>query len=126
MAPEHPLVDVVTSCGAEGAVQAYRQTAAKKSDLQRQELEKEKTGVFTGGYAVNPVNQERLPIWIADYVLMSYGTGAIMAVPAHDERDWAFAQSLSSADSRSDLRWECRSKRPLPIRIGDGRQFSDR
>ncbi|MEK9142268.1 MAG: leucine--tRNA ligase, partial [Nitrospirota bacterium] len=73
----------------------YRETAAKKSDLQRQELEKEKTGVFTGGYAINPVNQERLPIWIADYVLMSYGTGAIMAVPAHDERDWAFAQQYA-------------------------------
>ena len=92
LAPEHPLVDVITSSEQKAAVQAYRETAAKKSDLQRQELEKEKTGVFTGGYAVNPVNQERLPIWIADYVLMSYGTGAIMAVPAHDERDWAFAK----------------------------------
>ncbi|MGE3978805.1 MAG: leucine--tRNA ligase [Nitrospira sp.] len=92
LAPEHPLVDVVASGEQKGAVQAYRETAAKKSDLQRQELDKEKAGVFTGGYAVNPVNQERLPIWIADYVLMSYGTGAIMAVPAHDERDWAFAR----------------------------------
>ncbi|MDF0667775.1 MAG: leucine--tRNA ligase [Nitrospira sp.] len=92
LAPEHPLVDLVVSGEQKGAVQAYRETAAKKSDLQRQELDKEKTGVFTGGYAVNPVNQERLPIWIADYVLMSYGTGAIMAVPAHDERDWAFAR----------------------------------
>ncbi|MCS6304813.1 MAG: leucine--tRNA ligase [Nitrospira sp.] len=92
LAPEHPLVDVVASEEQKAAVQAYRETAAKKSDLQRQELDKEKTGVFTGGYAVNPVNHERLPIWIADYVLMSYGTGAIMAVPAHDERDWAFAR----------------------------------
>jgi leucyl-tRNA synthetase len=92
LAPEHPLVDVVASGEQKAAVQAYRETAAKKSDLQRQELDKEKTGVFTGGYAVNPVNNERLPIWIADYVLMSYGTGSIMAVPAHDERDWAFAQ----------------------------------
>ncbi|MDF0650807.1 MAG: leucine--tRNA ligase [Nitrospira sp.] len=92
LAPEHPLVDLVASGEQKGAVQAYRETAAKKSDLQRQELDKEKTGVFTGGYAVNPVNQERLPIWIADYVLMSYGTGAIMAVPAHDERDWSFAR----------------------------------
>ncbi|MDI3466169.1 MAG: Leucyl-tRNA synthetase [Nitrospira sp.] len=92
LAPEHPLVDVVASEEQKAAVQAYRETAAKKSDLQRQELDKEKTGVFTGGYAINPVNQERLPIWIADYVLMSYGTGAIMAVPAHDERDWAFAR----------------------------------
>ncbi len=92
LAPEHPLVDVVASEEQKAAVQAYRETATKKSDLQRQELDKEKTGVFTGGYAVNPVNHERLPIWIADYVLMSYGTGAIMAVPAHDERDWAFAR----------------------------------
>jgi leucyl-tRNA synthetase len=92
LAPEHPLVDVVTSEEHKVAVQAYRETAAKKSDLQRQELDKEKTGVFTGGYAVNPMNNERVPIWIADYVLMSYGTGAIMAVPAHDERDWAFAR----------------------------------
>ncbi|MBX3350918.1 MAG: leucine--tRNA ligase, partial [Nitrospira sp.] len=91
LAPEHPLVDVITSEAQKSAVQAYRENAARKSDLQRQELDKEKTGVFTGGYAVNPMNQERLPIWIADYVLMGYGTGAIMAVPAHDERDWAFA-----------------------------------
>ena len=95
LAPEHPRVDVITSSEQKAAVQAYRETAAKKSDLQRQELDKEKTGVFTGGYAVNPVNQELLPIWIADYVLMSYGTGAIMAVPAHDERDWAFAQQYA-------------------------------
>src|SRR6185437_8073700 len=92
LAPEHPLVDAVTVPGRREAVGAYRQAAARKSDLQRQELEKEKTGVFTGGYAVNPVNDERLPIWIADYVLLGYGTGAIMAVPAHDERDWAFAR----------------------------------
>ena len=92
LAPEHPRVDVITSSEQKAAVQAYRETAAKKSDLQRQELDKEKTGVFTGGYAINPVSNERLPIWIADYVLMSYGTGAIMAVPAHDERDWAFAR----------------------------------
>ena len=92
LAPEHPLVDVVTTEEQKAAVAAYREATAKKSDLQRQDLEKEKTGVFTGGYAINPVNGERLPIWIADYVLMSYGTGAIMAVPAHDERDWAFAR----------------------------------
>ena len=92
LAPEHPLVDVVVSEAQKAAVQVYREAAARKSDLQRQELDKEKTGVFTGGYAINPVNHERLPIWIADYVLMSYGTGAIMAVPAHDERDWAFAR----------------------------------
>jgi leucyl-tRNA synthetase len=93
LAPEHPLVDAVTQSARRAEVAAYRDAAARKSDLQRQELEKEKTGVFTGGHAVNPVNGERLPIWIADYVLMSYGTGAIMAVPAHDERDWAFART---------------------------------
>jgi leucyl-tRNA synthetase len=93
LAPEHPLVEVVTPATEREAVNAYRQTAARKSDLQRQELDKEKTGVFTGGYGINPVNQERLPIWIADYVLMGYGTGAIMAVPAHDARDWAFAKT---------------------------------
>jgi len=95
LAPEHPLVEVVTSAEQRSAVAAYREAAARKSDLQRQELEKEKTGVFTGGYAVNPVNGEQLPIWIADYVLMGYGTGAIMAVPAHDARDWAFAKTYS-------------------------------
>jgi leucyl-tRNA synthetase len=95
MAPEHPLVEVVTTADRHAEVTAYREAAARKSDLQRQELDKEKTGVFTGGFAINPVNQERLPIWIADYVLMGYGTGAIMAVPAHDERDWAFARTFS-------------------------------
>ena len=93
LAPEHPLVEAVTTADRKTDVIAYRESASRKSDLQRQELEKEKTGVFTGGYAVNPVNDEPLPIWIADYVLMGYGTGAIMAVPAHDERDWAFAKT---------------------------------
>ncbi len=93
LAPEHPLVEAVTTAEQRGEVGSYRDATARKSDLQRQELEKDKTGVFTGGYAVNPVNGERLPIWIADYVLMSYGTGAIMAVPAHDERDWTFART---------------------------------
>jgi leucyl-tRNA synthetase len=93
LSPEHPLVTVVTTADRRLEVAAYREAAARKSDLQRQELEKEKTGVFTGGYVVNPVNREPLPIWVADYVLMGYGTGAIMAVPAHDERDWAFAKT---------------------------------
>ena len=93
LSPEHPLVAVVTTADRRLEVAAYREAAARKSDLQRQELEKEKTGVFTGGYVVNPVNREPLPIWVADYVLMGYGTGAIMAVPAHDERDWAFAKT---------------------------------
>jgi leucyl-tRNA synthetase len=95
LAPEHPLVEVVTTADHRTSVTAYREAAARKSDLQRQELEKDKTGVFTGGYAVNPANNEPLPIWIADYVLMGYGTGAIMAVPAHDERDWAFAKTYA-------------------------------
>jgi leucyl-tRNA synthetase len=90
--PEHPLVDQVTSREQRAAVEAYKLQAARQSDIEREAADKEKTGVFTGGYAVNPVNNERIPIWIADYVLMSYGTGAIMAVPAHDERDFAFAR----------------------------------
>jgi leucyl-tRNA synthetase len=92
LAPEHPLVDVVTTPDRRADVTAYREAAARKSDLARQE-EKTKTGVFTGGHAVNPVNGEKLPVWIADYVLMGYGTGAIMAVPGHDERDWEFARA---------------------------------
>ncbi|MGH7729733.1 MAG: leucine--tRNA ligase [Candidatus Eiseniibacteriota bacterium] len=94
LAPEHPLVDVLTTEAHRAAVAAYRDAAARKSDLQRQELGKEKTGVATGGYAINPVNGGRLPVWIADYVLMSYGTGAIMAVPGHDQRDWEFARAF--------------------------------
>jgi leucyl-tRNA synthetase len=93
LAPEHPLVDVVTTGERRDAVAAYRDRAARKSDRERQE-EKVKTGVFTGGHAINPVNGEPLPIWVADYVLMGYGTGAIMAVPGHDERDWEFARAF--------------------------------
>jgi len=92
LAPEHPLVDQVTTAQYRRAVDAYRQQAAEKSDLDRTDLAKEKTGVFTGGYAINPVNGRSIPIWIGDYVLISYGTGAIMAVPAHDERDFEFAK----------------------------------
>ncbi len=91
LSPEHPLVDKLTTSGKRDEVAKYREVVAKKSDLERTELAKEKTGVFTGAHAVNPVNNERIPIWIADYVLISYGTGAIMAVPAHDERDFEFA-----------------------------------
>lgn len=91
LSPEHELVSVLTSDDARAAVDAYRQVSAAKSDLERTELNKEKTGVFIGAYAVNPVNGEQLPIWISDYVLMGYGTGAIMAVPAHDTRDFEFA-----------------------------------
>jgi leucyl-tRNA synthetase len=91
LAPEHPLVDLFATAGQKEAIAAYRAAVGGKSDLERTELAKEKTGVFTGAYAVNPVNGERIPVWIADYVLMGYGTGAIMAVPAHDERDFEFA-----------------------------------
>jgi leucyl-tRNA synthetase len=94
LAPEHPLVAAITAPAQKAAVAAYLEAAAKKSDLERTDLAKEKTGVFTGAYAVNPVNGEKVPVWIADYVLVSYGTGAIMAVPAHDERDWEFAQTF--------------------------------
>jgi leucyl-tRNA synthetase len=90
--PEHPLVEKITTPENKSAVEEYKIQAARQTDIQRGALDKEKTGVFTGGYAINPVNNERIPIWIADYVLMSYGTGAIMAVPAHDERDFAFAK----------------------------------
>ncbi|HZV13288.1 MAG TPA: class I tRNA ligase family protein, partial [Candidatus Kapabacteria bacterium] len=92
LAPEHPMVDKITSGAQKKAIEEYRQQAARKSDLERTALEKEKTGVFTGGYAVNPATGEQIPVWIADYVLWGYGTGAIMAVPAHDERDFEFAQ----------------------------------
>jgi leucyl-tRNA synthetase len=94
LAPEHPLVDQVTTPAQLSAVTEYRATVERKSDLERTDLAKEKTGVFTGGFAINPVNNERVPIWIADYVLISYGTGAIMAVPGHDERDFEFAQKF--------------------------------
>ena len=94
LAPEHPLVEQVTTSEHAEAVQQYRENAKLKSDLERTDLAKEKTGVFTGAYAVNPVNDERIPIWISDYILLSYGTGAIMAVPAHDERDWEFAEKF--------------------------------
>ena len=90
--PEHPLVEEITSDDRKAEVNAYKEQAARQTDIEREATDKEKTGVFTGGYAINPVNNERIPIWIADYVLMSYGTGAIMAVPAHDERDFEFAR----------------------------------
>ncbi|MFJ8217522.1 leucine--tRNA ligase [Bacillus cereus] len=91
LAPEHALVAEITTADQKEAVEAYINSVKMKSDLERTELAKEKTGVFTGAYAVNPVNGEKLPIWIADYVLATYGTGAVMAVPAHDERDYEFA-----------------------------------
>ncbi len=95
LAPEHPLVDRITTTDQKSVVAAYREQAARKSDLDRTDLAKEKTGCFTGAHAINPVNGKQIPIWIADYVLISYGTGAIMAVPGHDERDLEFAQAFS-------------------------------
>jgi leucyl-tRNA synthetase len=95
LSPEHPLVNKITTPAQVAAVNDYLTAADHKSDLERTDLAKTKTGVFSGAYAVNPVNGERLPIWIADYVLISYGTGAIMAVPAHDARDWDFAQAFN-------------------------------
>lgn len=94
IAPEHPLVVAITTDAQRSAVDTYLDQIKSKSDLERTDLAKDKTGVFTGAYAINPVNNEKMPIWIADYVLMSYGTGAIMAVPAHDERDYEFAQKF--------------------------------
>lgn len=94
LAPEHDLVDKIATADQREAVKAYQDQAARKSDLERTDLAKDKTGVFTGAYAVNPVNGAKVPIWIADYVLAGYGTGAIMAVPGHDSRDWEFAKQF--------------------------------
>ena len=128
LAPEHQLVDEITSEEQWPAVEEYREKTARKSDLDRTELAKEKSGVWTGAFAINPVNGERLPIWIADYVLLGYGTGAIMAVPAHDERDWEFARQFAlpirevvSPSPRLGLGGEspC-SAEPLECFIGEG------
>lgn len=95
LSPEHKLVDIITTSDKKEEVDAYKKICASKSDLERTELNKDKTGVFTGAYAINPVNGKEIPIWISDYVLASYGTGAIMAVPAHDERDYEFAKKFN-------------------------------
>ncbi len=95
VSPEHPLVKELTTAEQKAAVEKYIEDAAKKSDLERTDLAKDKTGVFSGSYAINPVNGKQIPIWVADYVLISYGTGAIMAVPAHDTRDWDFAKKFN-------------------------------
>ena len=94
LAPEHEFIDIITTPDCKATVSEYKKTCASKSDLERTDLNKEKTGVFTGAYAINPVNGKEIPIWISDYVLASYGTGAIMAVPAHDERDYSFAKKF--------------------------------
>lgn len=94
LAPEHPLVKSITAKEQKDAVEKYQEQTSQKSEVARQDESKEKTGCFTGAYAINPVNQEKVPVWISDYVMMSYGTGAVMAVPAHDERDFEFAQKF--------------------------------
>jgi leucyl-tRNA synthetase len=94
LAPEHPLVGKITTAERKAEVEAYIDEAVRQTEIQRESTDKEKSGVFTGGYAINPVNDEKIPIWVADYVLMTYGTGAIMGVPAHDERDFAFARKF--------------------------------
>lgn len=94
LAPEHPLLSTITTKKQRPEMEEYLQTVSQKSDLERTDLNKNKTGVFTGAYGINPVNNQKIPIWVADYVLMSYGTGAIMAVPAHDQRDWEFAKKF--------------------------------
>jgi leucyl-tRNA synthetase len=95
LAPEHSLVTQITTQEQQAAVEAYQEAARKKSELERLHLEKEKTGVWTGAYAEHPITKQQIPVWISDYVLSTYGSGAIMAVPAHDERDYAFAQSFA-------------------------------
>ena len=95
LSPEHPLVDLITTADKKAEVDAYKKECESKSEMERTELNKDKTGIFTGAYAVNPVNDKKIPIWISDYVLMTYGTGAIMAVPAHDERDYEFARKFN-------------------------------
>jgi len=124
MSPEHLLVKRITTIEQKKEVEKYIKVAAKKSDIERTDLAKEKTGVFTGAYAINPVNNEKIPIWIADYVLAGYGTGAIMAVPAHDERDWEFAKKYdlpiievvkpNITESTGSLR-----RRPSPFKKGE-------
>jgi leucyl-tRNA synthetase len=94
LAPEHPLVNSITTAKQKSEVDAYRAAAGRASDIDRMSTERKKTGVFTGSYAINPMNDEKIPIWIADYVLMGYGTGAIMCVPAHDQRDFEFARQF--------------------------------
>ncbi len=124
IAPEHPLVESLTKPEQRAAVDAYRRKAASKSDLERTDLAKEKSGVFTGSFAINPVNGDRIPIWIADYVLMGYGTGAIMAVPAHDERDYDFAIQYNLTIVRviepNDASLPPEARERLPF-VGEGR-----
>jgi leucyl-tRNA synthetase len=129
LAPEHPLVDRITAPGQKDAVDAYRQQAGRKSDLDRTDLAKTKTGVFTGGHAINPVNGQPIPIWIADYVLMGYGTGAIMAVPGHDERDFEFAVTFNLpivAVVMPPDEWLTKQQRPGDVTERDVSRLRDR
>jgi len=125
LAPEHPLVEKITTKDKQIEVKKYIEKAKTKSDLERTDLAKEKTGVFTGAYAINPVNNEKIPIWIADYVLISYGTGAIMAVPAHDDRDREFAEKYN-LPSREVIKGMYRqpTNASAPRRIEAGKGFS--
>ena len=131
LAPEHPLVDKITTDAQRAQVEEYKAQAARLDEIQRGAADKEKSGIFTGGYAVNPVNDERIPIWIADYVMMNYGTGAIMAVPAHDERDFAFAKKfgleirrvISGPNGEADELAEAYSSKTEGVMINSG-QFT--
>jgi len=126
LAPEHSLVETITTAARHEAVAAYKKACSAKSDLERTDLAKEKTGVFTGAHAINPVNGSQIPIWIADYVLMGYGTGAIMAVPAHDERDHEFAvafdlpivEVVRSNDSQGETTQGCFSGEGIAVNSG--------
>ncbi|MEI6535433.1 MAG: class I tRNA ligase family protein, partial [Verrucomicrobiaceae bacterium] len=125
LAPEHRLVDELVNEEQLAEVEQYRERTARKSDLERTELAKEKSGVFTGAYAINPVNNERIPIWIADYVLMGYGTGAIMAVPAHDERDFEFAKKFELPIKQVVLRLHEGYEWTAEVESGVNRAFAE-
>ncbi len=128
LAPEHPLVDRLTKPERKAAVQQYREAAARKSDLDRTDLSKEKTGEPTGAFAINPVNNQKIPIWISDYVLISYGTGAIMAVPAHDERDFEFAKKFGlpivAVVEPPDAELAARVRNAEACFVGDGKAIN--
>ena len=126
LSPEHPLVREIAARDKRTEVEAYQKEVGSKSDLERTELTTEKSGVFTGAFAINPVNREKIPIWIADYVIMGYGTGAIMAVPAHDERDFEFAKKFG-LEIRQVVEPERRGKKRILFRTaGAGAKDSRR
>ena len=123
LAPEHPLVSEITASEQKEAIEVYRKAISSKSDLDRGDLNKDKSGVFTGAFAINPVNGEQIPIWIADYVMMGYGTGAIMAVPAHDERDFEFAEKfalpvLQVVQPTNDADWKGYTEHGIAVNSG--------